>query len=137
MRRKSLAGAAILMVGMVVFCAQGLQKFQRTLKYSSGKLTVTDAIESATPHVYTEAMYSDTTIAQQSANAFMFGARAQLRIVLVTPKDAAAKVEGKVVMGPGKPGSVDKGTLEARGERLVVSTKSLATTAAFVWEMTS
>jgi len=120
----------------VYVASLGLQKFQRTLKYANGKLTVTDAIESTTPHVYTEAMHSDTTIAQQSANTFVFGARApQLRVVLVTPKDAVAKVESNVVMGPGKPGSVDKGTLEARGERLLESTKSAEQKAEIQWEM--
>ena len=119
----------------VYVASLGLEKFQRTLKYSNGKLTVTDAIESTTPHVYTEAMHSDTTITQQGSR-FVFGTKApQLHVVLVTPKDAVAKVESNVVMGPGKPGSVDKGTLEARGERLLESTKSAERTVAFQWEM--
>jgi hypothetical protein len=119
----------------VYVASLGLKKFQRTLKYANGKLTVTDAIESSTPHVYTEAMHSDTTITQQGS-AFVFGVHApQLHVTLVEPKDAVAKVENNVVMGPGKPGSVDKGTLEARGERLLESTKSAEWTAAFEWEM--
>jgi hypothetical protein len=66
----------------------------------------------------------------------VFGAKApQLHVVLVAPKDAVAKVESNVVMGPGKPGSVDKGTLEARGERLLETTKSAEQRVEFQWEM--
>ena len=82
-------------------------------------------------------MHSDTKIAQAGAGQFVFGAAApQLKVKLLEPKDATAKVESNVVMGPGRPGSVDKGTLEPRGERAVVSTKAPATAAAFEWEMT-
>jgi hypothetical protein len=47
---------------------------------------------------------------------------------------AASKAEQNVVMGPGKPGSVDKGSLDARGERLLVSTTERETSAHFAWE---
>jgi hypothetical protein len=40
------------------------------------------------------------------------------------------------VMGPGRPGSVDKGTLEQRGERVVVATPKAETTATFNWRLT-
>ena len=97
---------------------------------------VSDAIASSEPHVFEEAMHSDTKIQQTGAGQFVFGAAPpQLKVTLVDPKDAAAKIESNVVMGPGKPGSVDKGTLEARGERLLESTKSAEKTAAFQWEM--
>jgi len=45
-------------------------------------------------------------------------------------------VEPNVVMGPGPPGAVDKGTPEKRGERLSVSTAEPATAAGFAWSLT-
>jgi hypothetical protein len=115
----------------------GLTKFQRTLTYANGKLMVSDAIASSAAHEFEEAMHSDTKIVQTGEGQFVFGAAApQLKVKLLEPKDATAKVESNVVMGPGRPGSVDKGTLEPRGERAVVSSNAPATMAAFVWEMT-
>jgi hypothetical protein len=52
------------------------------------------------------------------------------------PVDAASKIESNVVMGPGRPGSVDKGSPEDRGERLLISTPKAATHARFDWELT-
>jgi hypothetical protein len=124
--------------GAGVYAASlGLTKFQRTLTYAAGKLMVSDAIASSAAHEFEEAMHSDTKIQQAGAGSFVFGAAAPLlKVNLLEPKDAAAKVESNVVMGPGRPGSVDKGTLEPRGERVVVATKAAAATAVFGWEMT-
>jgi len=58
-----------------------------------------------------------------------------LRVRLLSPLGAASKVEKNVVMGPGRPGSVDKGSLEPRGERLLVSTAGRVTSVHFVWEL--
>jgi hypothetical protein len=38
-----------------------------------------------------------------------------------------------MLMGPGKPGSVDKGELEQRGERLGVTTQRPVSMAQFDW----
>jgi hypothetical protein len=58
-----------------------------------------------------------------------------LHIHLLSPVAAASKVEQNVVMGPGKPGSVDKGSLEPRGERLLVSTTQKLMSTHFEWEL--
>ena len=58
-----------------------------------------------------------------------------LHVKLLSPPDAVSKVEKNVVMGPGKPGSVDKGSLEERGERLLVSTSKKVTGTRFAWEL--
>ena len=113
----------------------GLTKFLRTLRYAGGVLTVSDAIESSQAHVFTEAMHSDTTIQQTGTGQFVFGTVVPLKVTLLAPKDAAGKVEPNVVMGPGKPGSVDKGTLETRGARAVESTSVAAKAAEFRWEL--
>jgi hypothetical protein len=115
----------------------GLTKYQRTLRYTAGKLTVSDSMESSQPHVFTELLHSDTTIEQTGTNKFTFQAGdAALHVNLRSPADATAKIEPNVVMGPGQPGSVDKGTLETRGQRLAASTPEPAKQAGFVWELT-
>ena len=60
---------------------------------------------------------------------------ASLHMQLLSPLGVTSKVEQNVVMGPGKPGSVDKGSLEPRGERLLVSTKEKVMSTHFVWEL--
>jgi hypothetical protein len=115
----------------------GLTKFQRTLQYKASKLTVTDSIESSAPHVFTEMLHSDTTIQPAGKGRFTFPVGdAALHVSLDAPIDASTKIEPNVVMGPGQPGSVDKGTPETRGERLAASTADPANAARFIWELT-
>jgi hypothetical protein len=47
--------------------------------------------------------------------------------------DSGALIESNIVMGPGRPGSVDKGTPEPRGARLLVTTGIPVTNFAFTW----
>jgi len=115
----------------------GLTKFQRTLRYTTGMLTVTDNIEGSGPHTFTELLHSDTTIQQVGKDKFAFPVGdATLHVALQSPADANTKIEPNVVMGPGRPGSVDKGTLETRGQRLAASTPQPANQAHFAWELT-
>jgi len=114
----------------------GLTKFERTLTYANGKLTVSDAIASSTAHVFSEAMHSDTSIRPDGGGYVFPVGDASLHVSLLEPKDAVGKVDKNVVMGPGKPGSVDKGTLEERGARLMESTAKAETAAEFKWVMT-
>jgi hypothetical protein len=117
--------------------ALGLKEFRRTLKYTAGDLTVSDVVASAKPAVFTEFLHSDTTIATKAAGKFdVHVGDAVLHVVLESPADAISRVESNVVMGPGKPGSVDKGTPEARGERVGVSTARPVARAVFKWELT-
>ena len=115
----------------------GLAKFQRTLQYKAGNLTVIDSIQSSMPHVFTEVLHSDTTIHPDGKGRFTFPAvGAALHVSLEAPVDASTKIEANVVMGPGAPGSVDKGTPETRGDRLAASTAQPVDTARFHWELT-
>ncbi len=115
----------------------GLTKYQRTLRYTAGKLTVTDSLETSGPHVFTELLHSDTTIQEAGKDKFTFQVGdAALHVSLQAPADATTKVEPNVVMGPGQPGSVDKGTLETRGQRLAASTQHPSNGAEFLWELT-
>ena len=114
----------------------GLTSYRRTLQYSAGKLQVKDEIASAQPHLFTEVMHADKTIDQSGTGSFVFRAGAvPLHVRLMEPKDASAKIQPNVVMGPGRPGSVDKGTLETRGARVEAVTAAPEKKATFDWEM--
>jgi len=115
----------------------GLTQFRRRLYYAAGKLTVTDTIASKEPHVFTEVLHSDTTIQQaDKGNRFTFPVGGVLlHVSLSAPRDAVAKVEPNVVMGPGRPGSVDKGELETRGERLLGITPQPVSSTSFIWKL--
>src|SRR5216683_3902677 len=96
---------------------------------AAGKIEVNDIVESTSPHLYTEVLHSDAKINPIAEQKYRTKINdVALHIHLLSPLGAASKVEQNVVMGPGRPGSVDKGSLEQRGERLVVSTKKEART---------
>jgi hypothetical protein len=102
----------------------------------SGKIEVNDVVESTSPHIFTEVLHSDAKIDPLAEQRYQTNiSDVALHIHLVSPADAASKVEQNVVMGPGKPGSVDKGSLEPRGERLLVSTTEKVRSTHFVWEL--
>jgi hypothetical protein len=110
--------------------ALGLTRFARTLSLRGHTLDVSDAIADVKPVMLTEVLHSDTTISAAGANAFVLPG---LKVELLAPRGAGAKIEPNVVMGPGRPGSVDKGTPETRGERLLVTTPAPVAGAEFRW----
>jgi hypothetical protein len=117
--------------------ALGLTQFRRALNYTSGKLVVTDTIASSKPGLFTEVLHSDRTIVADKQNRWEFRAGdATLQVALEDPAGAVSKIEPNVVMGPGQPGSVDKGTPEARGERVLVSTEKPEIAASYQWVLT-
>jgi hypothetical protein len=116
----------------------GLTKFQRTLTLNgSGKLEVHDAIETRQPATFTEVLHSDTTIGQSGAEEFVIPKESPALRATVTAAgtDFSTRIEPNIVMGPGRPGSVDKGAPEHRCERLDVTTKAPATSVKFRWQL--
>jgi hypothetical protein len=115
----------------------GLTRYLRRLTMkTAGELEVTDMVESDSSHTFAEVLHSDTKInpiADQRYETEINGVA--LGIQLLLPLGAASKVEHNDVMGPGRPGSVDKGSLESRGERLVVSTAGKVTSTEFEWKL--
>jgi hypothetical protein len=102
----------------------GLKKFQRTLTLNrTGKLEVSDVIESGQPDIFTEVLHSDSTIGQNGADKFLIPKESPELTAIVSAAGAelTTRIEPNIVMGPGRPGSVDKGTPEQRGERLDVT----------------
>jgi len=117
--------------------ALGLTQFTRHIQLSSAHtLQVSDSIETSAPRRFTEVLHTDAAFKTQSPtqHSTTLGS-AVLQAADHASIPAAARTESNVVMGPGRPGSVDKGTPEARGERLLVTTQSPATTLAFTWTL--
>jgi hypothetical protein len=115
----------------------GLKRYLRriTMK-AAGKMEVNDAVESTSPHIFTEVLHSDAKINPIAEQKYQTNINdVALHIRLLSPPGAVSKVEKNVVMGPGRPGSVDKGSLEPRGERLLVSTNENVTSTQFVWTL--
>lgn len=115
-----------------------LTKFQRTLKLNGkGELDISDAIEDQRPATFTELLHSDTTIGQHGADEFVIPKLNPALKAKVSAGGAeiSTQIEPNMVMGPGRPGSVDKGTPEQRGERLAVTTRVPSINAQFHWQL--
>lgn len=116
----------------------GLKRYLRRLRMNTaGKLEVKDVVESVIPHTFTEILHSDAKIdsfAERKYETKIDGVALQMTLLL--PSGVTSKIEPNIVMGPGKPGSVDKGSLEPRGERVLVSTAGKVTSTQFEWELT-
>ncbi|MBS1814262.1 MAG: DUF4962 domain-containing protein [Acidobacteria bacterium] len=115
----------------------GLMRYERRLKYASGVLRVEDLIETSAPAELTEVLHADGSIDRKAGQQFVLrdGRGGSLPVELLVPPNANVKVEDNVVMGPGKPGSVDKGALERRGSRLMVSIPEGVLRGDFRWKI--
>jgi hypothetical protein len=118
----------------------GLTRFRRELAMNAaGVVEVRDEIEATGQHTFTEALHADGSIRQIEKHSFVLkpvgDTQASLTAEIVSPPDAMATVEPNIVMGPGKPGSVDKGTPEQRGDRVVATTSTPAASAHFRWRL--
>jgi hypothetical protein len=102
----------------------------------TGVLHVTDRIAATGSHTYTELLHADGKIQSSSPLAFTLQpvvGHAVLNAQITAPADITTKIEPNVVMGPGIPGSVDKGTPEQRGELIDATTTDAASTSQFHW----
>lgn len=115
----------------------GLTRFSRHLHLSTaGVLEVNDQIASSKPATFTEVLHADGGIQSAGPHTFdLHGIAGYVRAELLEPKTAVLKVEDNVVMGPGKPGAVDKGSLEKRGSRLLATTPTAEVEAHFGWKL--
>jgi hypothetical protein len=116
--------------------ALGLTSFERTLIMHSGTLDVTDNIVATASHAYTELLHADGNVQQLSPRTFALHpvmGHGVLNAQIAAPKGIAAKIEPNIVMGPGIPGSVDKGTPEQRGEMINATTTESAPATRFHW----
>jgi hypothetical protein len=100
----------------------------------TGELRIRDELAFAKAANFSEILHTDTAFRTLGADHFAATVDGVgLDVRLMSSVSGMAKAGDNVVMGPGKPGSVDKGTLEKRGERLVFATDSAVTAATFEW----
>jgi hypothetical protein len=112
----------------------GLTGFHRRLRLeSTGRLSVTDEIESSKEHRFTELLHADGALTVSGNGYEIRAGNARLVVAWNGPGSAAAKVEKNVVMAPGAPGSVNEGELQQRGERLAVGMAGKSVK--FGWEL--
>ena len=116
----------------------GLKQYLREFTMTQpGKISVHDKIAGAQPHIYSEVLHADVGITATAPDTFTLSGLggASLQAMLIRPKDATHTIEKNMIMGPGIPGSVQKGSLEQRGERVVVTTKTPRLQQQFVWKL--
>lgn len=115
--------------------ALGLKRYRRQVTLSApGTITIRDEVDSDQPESFSEVIHSDRQVSPMGAGKFEIRiGNVPLALRLSSPADAVSRVEDNVVMGPGRPGSVDKGSPELRGRRLVVTTAAPVTSAQFNW----
>lgn len=120
--------------------ALGLTRYQRTLTMrNTGDIDVRDDIAATGTHTFTEALHADGSIQQNSQRSFVLhpvaGSAAKLHAEILEPDDITTKIEPNIVMGPGIPGSVDKGTREQRGEFINATTAKGASRVQVHWTL--
>jgi hypothetical protein len=124
-----------------------LEKFVRTVILRGDKLTVSDEIQSASPHTFSVLIHSDSdsadatdasasaapsTITPAGAGAVAGPfASAGLFVTVQSPKNAVTRTEPNTITAAGPPGAVDQGPKEQRGTREVISTPAPARAAHF------
>jgi hypothetical protein len=114
-----------------------LERYQRHIKLSApGMIEVRDDIESAAPHSFTEVLHSDVKVTPLGGQRYEIRINGEkLGVQLRLPAGAGSKIEKNIVMGPGRPGSVDKGSPEERGERLLITTPAPVASTHFEWDL--
>ena len=115
----------------------GLKRFSRRVRLvKAGEVEVEDTVEAEAAHRFAEALHTDTAfVVKGAAEDTTTVGGVTLRVEDKPSVPAKAVAESNVVMGPGRPGSVDKGTPEARGERLVVTTDAPVQAMLFDWTL--
>ncbi|HWR15328.1 MAG TPA: DUF4962 domain-containing protein [Terriglobales bacterium] len=111
----------------------GVQSFNRNFLFiAPGSFYVWDAIKTSAPRTVTSLIHSDSTVKNSGKNMFeLQNGTATLLLQLRYPQNASIQTEPNLVMAPGRPGSVDKGELQKRGERLAISTTQPSTETQF------
>ncbi len=101
----------------------GLTRFVRTFAFKRGQsFIVSDELAAKSPAIFTSLWHADESIKQLAANRFSFGMpRAALQLQVAQPQNLKAVIAPNVLTAPGRPGSVDKGEQQARGQRLAFS----------------
>jgi acetyl esterase/lipase len=100
----------------------GLNKFERHIVYKGAAVVVTDTVSSDAPHEYTTMYHADASVERHGNDFELIGEGRQTLLAVESPHGARTEIEKNLVIGPGRPGSVDQGPTEQRGERVAIST---------------
>ncbi|MGE0131623.1 MAG: DUF4962 domain-containing protein [Blastocatellales bacterium] len=107
----------------------GVRRFTRHLLFTAPDgFAIWDEITTREPRRITALLHSDEKIEPMGKGQFILkNGQASLRVTIIEPETAVARIEANTVTAAGRPGSVDKGPRQERGLRLAVSTAAPAT----------
>jgi hypothetical protein len=108
-------------------------RFQREFRFDgSNGFVVSDDIQTGEMRKFTSLIHSDDRVMRASEQQFSIGTSgSKLRINIEAPAQSRNAIEPNDLTAPGRPGSVDQGERQVRGERLAISTVAPARTARF------
>ena len=112
-----------------------LQQFQRQFTFGGSQASVKDDLRSSKQHLYTVLLHADQTIKEAGKSFILTNGSGSLAVDILAPSDHIARIEPNNVTAPGRPGSVDKGEVQARGQKLEISTQKPANEATFHLEL--
>lgn len=114
--------------------ALGVERFSRHFVFTApDNFLVWDDLRASEPRVFTSLIHADERVRQIDAKKFAVDAKgARLVVTVAAPEQVRNAVEQNDVTAPGRPGSVDKGERQIRGERLAISTAQPTREARFV-----
>lgn len=111
----------------------GLTRFIRHFTFHSARgFDIKDEVSARQPSAFTTFLHADDKIETDGRSPFFIKTpKVWLQALVIEPEEATTKIEPNILTAPGKPGSVDKGDRQQRGQRLAVTNKNAAATARF------
>jgi hypothetical protein len=99
-------------------------RFEREFRFDGRNLfTVSDDFQSNQPRTFTTLLHADGRVTQAGERQYSIDASTRsLKIDIERPAKTRNVIEPNDLTAPGRPGSVDKGERQVRGERLSIST---------------
>ena len=117
--------------------SSGLTRFTRqitvqTVRGHDIQFDVEDQLAALEPSKFTTLLHADDKIETAGYNPFLIKTpKAWLQILVNEPTENDFRIEPNILTAPGKPGSVDKGEQQVRGQRLAVTNKTPVSGARF------
>lgn len=108
----------------------GLRSFVRTFEWTGRAFAITDEITAQQPRTFTSLWHAEEIVERLNEQEFRLR-RGNTGLRIVVPAYVVTRIEPNELIAAGKPGSVDKGERQQRGERLAVSNAKPATAAQF------
>jgi hypothetical protein len=102
----------------------GVVRFVREFRFDGNNLFIaSDDIQSRQPRTFTTLVHGDDRITQAGERQYSIDTPGtSLRVNIEAPTQTRNAIEPNNLTAPGRPGSVDKGERQVRGERLSIST---------------